>query len=135
VIPLAAIMDRKGFQQYKQQSVNTMTQGELLLLLYDELVKRLTQAELALDKKSFEIFESSVQRSIDIIHYLDATLDRQYELSGNLTKLYEYMTYELGRAKIGHRKEPLEHGKNMAVELRDAFREAQKTGEAGQAGK
>ena len=25
-------MDMKGFQQYKEQSVNTMTQGELLLL-------------------------------------------------------------------------------------------------------
>ena len=27
-------MDMKGYQQYKEQSVNTMTQGELLLLLY-----------------------------------------------------------------------------------------------------
>ena len=34
-------MDMRGFQQYKEQSVNTMTQGELLLLLFDELVKRL----------------------------------------------------------------------------------------------
>ena len=31
-------MDMKGYQQYKEQSVNTMTQGELLLLLYDELL-------------------------------------------------------------------------------------------------
>ena len=38
-------MDMRGFQQYKEQSVNTMTQSELLLLLYDELFKRLTQAE------------------------------------------------------------------------------------------
>ena len=35
-------MDMRGFQQYKEQSVNTMTQSELLLLLYDELFKRLT---------------------------------------------------------------------------------------------
>ena len=35
-------MEMRGFQQYKEQSINTMTQGELLLLLYDELVKRLT---------------------------------------------------------------------------------------------
>ena len=30
-------MDARGYQQYKEQSINTMTQGELLLLLYDEL--------------------------------------------------------------------------------------------------
>ena len=45
-------MDMKGFQQYKEQSINTMTQGELLLLLYDELYKRLAQGELMLDQQT-----------------------------------------------------------------------------------
>lgn len=120
-------MDMRGFQQYKEQSINTMTQGELLLLLYDELIKRLTQAELALGKENWEIFEASVQRSIDIIAYLDQTLDHQYPISANLAQLYEYFTYELGRVKIGRRTEPLTHVKTMADELRGAFREAQKT--------
>ncbi len=110
--------------------VNTMTQGELLLLLYDELVKRLTQAELALDKSVFPVFESSVQRSIDIVEYLNNTLDMQYPISRDLTRLYEYFTYELGRAKIGRHKEPLTHVKEEATELRDAFRVAQKSGES-----
>lgn len=88
-------MEMRGFQQYKEQSINTMTQGELLLLLYDELVKRLTQAELALGKENWALFEASVQRSIDIINYLDQTLDQQYPISANLTQLYEYFTYEL----------------------------------------
>lgn len=124
-------MDMRGFQQYKEQSINTMTQGELLLLLYDELVKRLTQAELALNKESYELFEDSAQRGIDITQYLSDTLDRQYEISRELDRLYEYMIYELGRAKIGRRLEPLAHVKTMACELRESFREAQKTGDAG----
>ena len=33
-------MDRRGYQQYKEQSVNSMTPGELLLLLYDEQIGR-----------------------------------------------------------------------------------------------
>ena len=41
-------MDMRGYQRYREDSLNTMTQGELLLLLYDELIKRLTQAELSL---------------------------------------------------------------------------------------
>lgn len=123
-------MDVRGYQQYKEQSINTMTQGELLLLLYDELVKRLTQAELALDKENYPLFEASVQRGMEIVQYLDDTLDRQYPISKNLTQLYEYITYELGRVKLGRHKEPLVHVKNMAVELRGAFREAQKNGES-----
>ena len=31
-------MDMRGYQHYREDAVNTMTQGELLLLLYDELV-------------------------------------------------------------------------------------------------
>ena len=121
----------RGFQQYKEQSVNTMTQSELLLLLYDELFKRLTQAELALGKENWPLFDASVQRAIEIIDYLDATLDKNYPISKNLAQLYEYFTYELGRVKIGRRSDLLGQVKSMIGELRDAFRQAQKSGDSG----
>lgn len=120
----------KNAQQYKAQMISTMTQGELLLLLYDELVKRLTQAELALDKQMYPVFEASVQRSVEIVDYLDKTLDMQYPISHDLTRLYEYFTYELNRVKIGRRKEILTNVKEKIMELRDAFRTAQKSGES-----
>lgn len=123
-------MYNKNVQKYMQQSVNTMTQGELLLLLYDELVKRLTQGELALDQENFPLFEASVQRGIDIVRYLDDTLDMKYPISRDLDRLYEYFMYELGRAKIGRHKEVLTHVKEKTAELRDAFRSAQKSGES-----
>ena len=123
-------MDTRGYQQYKTQSINTMTQGELLLLLYDELVKRLTVAELALGKENYELFEASIQRGVEIVKYLNDTLDRKYEISRNLAQLYEYFTYELGRVKIGRRVEVLTHVKSMVEELRDAFRQAQKSGDS-----
>ena len=121
----------KNAQQYKEQMINTMTQGELLLLLYDELVKRLMQAEIARDKSMFPAFEASVQRGIEIVHYLNATLDKKYPISHDLSRLYEYFTYELGRAKIGRNKPVLVHVREKAAELRDAFRIAQKNGESG----
>ncbi|MFR1809625.1 MAG: flagellar export chaperone FliS [Pygmaiobacter massiliensis] len=117
----------RGYQQYKEQSINTMTQGELLLLLYDELVKRVTRAELALDKADYEVFEASIDRSLDIIHYLDDTLDRQYEISAELTRLYEFFCYEFSRIKAGRNLEELRKVKPMIVDLRDTFRTAQKS--------
>ena len=51
-------MDMRGYQRYREDSLNTMTQGELLLLLYDELIKRLTQAELSLGQENYEVFEA-----------------------------------------------------------------------------
>lgn len=119
-------MDMRGYQHYREQAVNTMTPGELLLLLYDELVKRLTQAELLLTKEDYPAFESAVDRCTSIIHYLDDTLDRQYPISAQLTRLYEYFCYELSRVKAGRNKTELERVKRMAGELRESFRTAEK---------
>ena len=60
-------MDMRGYQRYREDSLNTMTQGELLLLLYDELIKRLTQAELSLGQENYEVFERSAAVSISSI--------------------------------------------------------------------
>lgn len=124
-------MYTKGFQQYKEQSVDTMTQGELLLTLYDELVKRLTRAELALEKEDYAVLEESVDRSNAIITYLRSTLDRQYEISKNLSQLYEYFGYELARVKYGRNVEELQRVKKMVSELREAFRTAAATAGTG----
>ena len=119
-------MDMRGYQHYREDALSTMTPGELLLLVYDELVKRLTQAELALDKEDYTVFESAVDRSVDVVHYLDDTLDRQYPISAQLTRLYEYFCYELSRVKSGRNKTELEPVKRMACELRESFRTAEK---------
>ena len=66
-------MDMRGYQRYREDSLSTMTQGELLLLLFDELVKRLTQAELELEREHYPAFEAAVDRSVKIIRYLDDT--------------------------------------------------------------
>jgi flagellar protein FliS len=119
------------FQTYKEQAVSTMTQGEQLLLLYDELVKRLSRAGLALDQENYDLFEQSVDRSTAIIEYLNSILDRQYPISRNLAQLYEYMTYELVRVRVGRNRTELERVKGMADELRDSFRQAEKNNDSG----
>ncbi len=43
-------MESRGYQNYKAQSLNTMTQGELLVLLLDELVKRMMRGDMALQQ-------------------------------------------------------------------------------------
>ena len=117
----------QGYQGYKEQGINDMTPGELLLLLYDELVKRLVRADLALNKKDWALFDASVDRCLDILRYLDDSLDMQYPISRNLNRLYDYFSYELNRVKAGRNKTELDRVKAMVSDLRDTFREAHKT--------
>ena len=81
---------------------------------------------MALDKADYALFEASVDRCLDIIRYLDDTLDMQYPISRNLNRLYDYFGFELNRVKAGRNKTELERVRTMVGELRDTFREANK---------
>ncbi|MBQ9520958.1 MAG: flagellar protein FliS [Oscillospiraceae bacterium] len=119
-------MNTRGYQQYKQQSLNTMTPGELLLLVLDELVKRLLRGDLALQQQNYELFDASIDRCIAIVRYLDDTLDRKYEISRELHRLYEFFSYDLNRIKIGRNQEELNRLRPLIIDLRDTFRIAER---------
>ena len=124
-------MDAKGLQNYKAQSLTTMTQGELLLLLMDELVKRLMRSDIALEQGDMQLFEASIQRCIDIVRYLDDTLDRRYEVSRGLHRLYDFFCYDLNRISLGRNKRELDKLRPMISDLRDTFRIAEKNASEG----
>ncbi|MBE7720312.1 flagellar export chaperone FliS [Lacrimispora indolis] len=115
-----------GYQHYKEQTVNTMTPGEMLNLLYDELLKRLTRAELALEKEDFELFEQSVQRAVDIVTYLKDTLNHNYEISAELRRMYDFFLYEFSRIRAGRNSEVIKEVRPLIIDLREAFKEAQR---------
>lgn len=119
-------MYQNGYQQYKMQAVNTMTKGEMLLLLYDELIKRLTRAEMALEKEDYEVFEASVKRSGEIVQYLKDTLNTEYSISRELQRMYDFFLYEVSRLQASRNKAVIEELRPLVMELRDAFREANK---------
>ncbi|HCO28941.1 MAG TPA: flagellar export chaperone FliS [Lachnospiraceae bacterium] len=117
-------MNLQGYQQYKEQSIYTMTQGELLNLLYDELMKRLLRAELALQDKNFELFDGSIGRAREIVQYLKNTLNRKYPISFELNRMYDFFLYELSRIHAGRDVEVIKELKPLVQDLREAFREA-----------
>ncbi len=118
------MMDTRGYQQYKEQSVSDLSQEELLLLLYDELVKRLLRCDLALSKEDYTLFDVSAKRCIEILQYLDDTLDPQYAVSRDLHRLYDFFLFEMNRVMIGRNKEVLDQIRPMITDLRDTFRTA-----------
>lgn len=120
-------MNHHGLNKYKAQSnnnINYMSQEELLMLLYDELVKRINIADITLKNKDFKTFEAATQRCLAIFRYLDETLDRSVPISRDIARLYEYIIYSLGRIHIGRNQRLLDHIKPMIIELRDTFKQA-----------
>lgn len=117
-------MNNYGYQQYKQQAVNTMTQGEMLVLLYDEIIKRLGMAALALKNKDYKNFDNSLDRASEIIRYLNKTLKKSYPVSADISKLYKFFLYEIARIKAGRNEDIINELKPMIIDLRNTFKEA-----------
>lgn len=111
-------------EHYKEQAVNTMTSGELLVLLYDEVIKRLGRARLFLENNDTDGFETDVNRARDIIQYFQQSLDYNFDISINLRKLYDFMLYELSRAQASRSVQPLDDIIPLLNELRDTWKEA-----------
>ena len=117
-------MNINGYQRYKQQSVDTMTNGEVLILLFDAAIRNLTSASMALEKKDIDTFHESLEKTAKIIRHLSDSLDMSYPISKDLYRLYDYFSYQIGRLRAGRRKEVADELKEMLFDLRNTFKEA-----------
>lgn len=114
------------YEKYKQQSVMTMTQGEMLLKLLDEVIKQLTYGVMCIEKKDFFNSNKSFQKSQRIINHLRATLNFKYDISNNLDTLYEFFNSKIVKANVSKDIQPIDEILPMITELRDSFVEAER---------
>lgn len=123
-----------GYQKYKEQTIFSMSNIELLLLLYDEAISRLSKAELAVDDDNWNTFEDCLKRVAKIVRYLSDILDMsQQPLANDLWRIYNYLIYDISRVKAGWKRQKAEIGRirHILSELRDAFNGAsQKTNDS-----
>ena len=119
-------MQRNPYQAYQQQSVMTMTQGEMLLKLYDETIKQLSAAEIFIGEGSIEKTNQALQKAQKIVNHLRATLDFQYEISNQLAALYDYFVRQIVAANIKKDVALIQEVLPMVTELRDTFAQAAK---------
>lgn len=118
-------MKLSGYQQYKEQSMSTMTQGELLCLLYDEILKRLLRAELSIKSQEFTVFDASIKRCVEIVMHLKDTLDYQYPISRELARMYDFFLYEFSRISASREVSIIKEVRPLVEDLRDAYRQIQ----------
>lgn len=119
------------YQKYQQQSIMTMTPGELLLKLYDETIKQLHYGEAALQQKQYERANTSLQKAQRIISHLNKTLAMEYEIAQNLEALYDFFSYKITQANVHKDATHITEILPMVIDLRDAFAQAEKQVAAG----
>ena len=109
------------YQQYQRQSVMTMTQGEMLTKLYDEVIKQMSGAKICLTEKDLSGVNNALQKAQRILFYLKSTLDFKYEISGNLDALYDFFIERTVQANLKKDAAMLDEIIPMIEDLRDTF--------------
>ena len=112
------------YQQYQRQSVMTMTQGEMLTKLYDEVIKQMSGAKICLTEKDLSGVNNALQKAQRILFYLKSTLDFKYEISGNLDALYDFFIERTVQANLKKDAAMLDELIPMIEDLRDTFVQA-----------
>lgn len=115
------------YQKYKQQSVMTMTQGEMVVKLYDEVIKQLAAACVAIDEKNLPDANAALLKSQKIVNHLRTTLNTSIEISNNLEMLYEFFVNKMVTANVKKDKSHVEEILPLISELRESFAQADRT--------
>lgn len=119
-------MAYSALNQYKQNSVLTATPEELTLMLYDGSIKFMNIAKYSIENEDIEKAHMALVRAQNIVTELSSTLNMEYEISGNLKKLYGFVMDSLIDANIKKEVKPIDEALEILTELRDTWKEAMK---------
>lgn len=114
------------YQKYQEQAVSTMTQGELLVKLYETCSKRLNAGVYYIEQGDYALANENLQKGQRILNHLTRTLDFNYEISNNLASLYEYFVHQIIRGNVKKDAELIKEVIPMIDSLGATFKEADK---------
>jgi flagellar protein FliS len=119
---------RNGLNPYKTAAVMTSSPGQLVVMMYDGVLKfvSIARAGCALpesDPQRLKMVQEGVGRSIAIISELRSTLDKEKggEYAENLERLYDYYSFRLLKAQLSFDDAPLAEVEKLVGNLREGW--------------
>ena len=123
-------MYNNPYQVYKNQSLQTLTQGEILVKLFEEAIKQINISIILSERKEQVAAYNCIAKAQKIVSTLRSSLDMNYAISINLSELYLFVYDNLSKAHLDHDDILLKRLAKILENLRDGFREADKIARA-----
>lgn len=112
------------FEQYKKNTVNTMTKGELLILLFDEAVKKLNQSKILMKCNDYDGADKALEKCRKIFNNLIVSLDSNFNLSRELKEMYSFFNKEIIMASSMKNPEYIDGILPIVKDMRNTWAEA-----------
>lgn len=118
------------YQQYKAQSLETLTKGEIVVKLFEEASKQISMGIFfANNGNTFKSY-NCIAKAQKIIQTLDFSLDMRYAISIELKDMYLFLHQQLGKAASNKDVALLKELLSLVDELKVTFRQAEKLARA-----
>ncbi|WP_145039271.1 flagellar export chaperone FliS [Paenibacillus sp. Y412MC10] len=111
-------------QQYLKTKVETASPGELTLLLYEELHRKLNMAKLHFEKNQPKEMLQRIDGARSILYELLGTLNFEYEISVQLRDLYQFYLSQLNLFVIKKEADLLDSVIEFSRGLADTWKQA-----------
>ena len=108
---------------YGNNRVNTASQAELTLMLYEGAVKFGNIAITALEKKDYETTNINIQKCRNIIVELTSRLSMRYAVAEDFKKMYDYIFALLIHANLEKDMEMLDRAVSEIRDMRDIWKQ------------
>lgn len=110
---------------YKSTQIETASQEQILLMLYEGLLKFTRQAREALEEENYEKAHNKLLRSQDIVTELMSTLDMDIggEIAEELYRLYDFVLHNLIQANVEKDPSRVDDVIPVLEELNEAWNE------------
>jgi len=108
---------------YLATQVETTTQGELLIMLYEAAIKFLKRAKIEIDNKDYAKKGIYISKAMAIIHELAESLNKEKggDITPKLNQLYMFCTSQLIKANIRLDKKMVDDVIKILDGLRSAY--------------
>jgi len=122
------------YQQYKAQSLETLTPGEIVVKLFEEASKQINLAIFHANSGNQYKSFNSIVKAQKIIRTLNFSLDMRYAISTQLNDMYLFIHDKLGEANTNKDLALMKELLALVDDLKVTFRQADKLARAKSAG-
>ncbi|MDR0570742.1 MAG: flagellar protein FliS [Clostridiales Family XIII bacterium] len=119
------------YAQYKAQSLGTLTNGEIIVKLFEEASKQISMSIFLTSQDEDVSAYNCVAKARKIVSTLSLSLDMSYGVSLPLSDLYDFIHKGLGEAITSKDMNLMKTLLSMVDELKVTFRQAEKLARAG----
>jgi len=110
---------------YRETKIKTASQGQLVIMLYDEAVKQIDSAIQLLERKTKQLdrVNAALIRAQEVITELVVSLDFEKggDIASNLFSLYMYFNQTLMEANMSKDLQSLKRLRPLVSDLRDTW--------------